>query len=240
MHLTDPRNGRRALLDRDLSDLWAREFAGWTRQEWDYERSELRRGTHKGGAPAVRNRCLGCGELCGNPAERPPNAAELKNFDLALQAQHDAVRNAAKAKPDEKYIEIQVRRWRGKERGDSCCRQTHDAYLARPEWEERRRLVGDRARGPCEGCRRAPPTEVHHPSHEHWGHEFLFELVALFGDCHDRIHAKGDREALVDGCRACLHASRSSFCRLFDMPMPMALDPEGPCKPEREGLEPVP
>lgn len=61
-------------------------------------------------------------------------------------------------------------------------------YLASPEWDERRRLVLERAGGICEGCRRARATQVHHTTYKHAGDELLFELVAVCNACHERLH----------------------------------------------------
>lgn len=62
------------------------------------------------------------------------------------------------------------------------------AYLKTPAWRERRALVMKRAKNVCEGCGQAKATEVHHLTYAHIGKEFLFELVALCGACHDRWH----------------------------------------------------
>lgn len=237
MRLTDPRNGKQTPLDMDLLERWAREYAELSRHECKHDRQRLCRGTNKGGAPVVRMQCLDCGERIGNPVKRPPNVEELPEFDDAKHETYSAARKAAKEKVDQKYIDIHLRRWKGKEEGDSYYAQAHNAYLESPAWKERRRLVKERSQGLCEGCRAAAATEVHHLTYAHWGQEFLFELVALCGDCHDRIHAKGDHEALIEGCKTCLHASKGSFCRLYDMPMPMALDAEGPCTFDRYGFE---
>ena len=64
----------------------------------------------------------------------------------------------------------------------------YSAYLETPEWAERRRLVLQRARGLCEGCRSAPAAHVHHLTYEHAGDELLFELVALCLACHQKAH----------------------------------------------------
>lgn len=239
MRLIDPRNGKQAPLDIDLQQRWAREFAEWSRQECTHENQGLRRGTNKGGAPVIRMQCLDCGLRVGNPVKRPANADELPEFNDAMHDDYNAARNAAKDKIDQKYVEIQLRRWKAQEQGDSYYRQAHNAYISSPEWRDLRQRVMDRAQGLCEGCRLAPAKEVHHLSYEHWGHEFLFELVALCGDCHDRIHAKGDHEALVAGCSGCLHASRGHYCRLYDVPMVTALEADELCTFEREGFEPA-
>lgn len=237
MRVIDPRNGKQAPLDHDLQQLWSKDYAEWSRHECKHQRQELRRGTNNGGAPVIRMQCLDCGLRIGNAVKRPPNADELPQFDDAMHDAYNAARKAALEKVDQKCVEIQLRRWKGKEDGDSYYTQAHNAYLDSPAWKDRRRLVLERAQGLCEGCRKAGATEVHHLSYAHWGQELLFELVALCGDCHDRIHAKGDHEALIEGCKTCLHASKGSYCLLFDMPMPMALDPEGPCTFGRDGYE---
>jgi hypothetical protein len=61
-------------------------------------------------------------------------------------------------------------------------------YLKSEEWALRRDLVMQRAGGLCEGCRLKTASEVHHLTYEHATQEFLFDLVALCGDCHDRLH----------------------------------------------------
>jgi 5-methylcytosine-specific restriction endonuclease McrA len=224
----------------ELQQRWSKDYAEWSRHECKHERQELRRGTNNGGAPVIRMQCIDCGLRIGQAVKRPSNADELPEFDDAKHDAYNAARKAALSTVDQKkYVEIQLRRWKGKEDGDSYYTQAHNAYLDSPAWKDRRRLVMERAQGLCEGCRQASATEVHHLSYSHWGQELLFELVALCGDCHDRIHAKGDHEALIEGCKTCLHASKGSYCLLFDMPMPMALDVEGPCTFERDGFEPA-
>jgi hypothetical protein len=66
--------------------------------------------------------------------------------------------------------------------------QQHNAYLKSPEWRARRLAVLKRANGICEGCAGAVATQVHHLTYEHWGHEFLWELVAICDRCHEEIH----------------------------------------------------
>ena len=66
-------------------------------------------------------------------------------------------------------------------------------YLRSQEWAERRAKVMERAGHRCEGCRAQPATEVHHLTYQHATQEFLFELVAICGDCHARWHGKPER-----------------------------------------------
>ena len=64
----------------------------------------------------------------------------------------------------------------------------YDAYLKTDEWLKLRRQVLNRAGQNCEGCGVKLPTEVHHLTNDHVGNEFLFELVAVCQDCHQRLH----------------------------------------------------
>jgi hypothetical protein len=66
----------------------------------------------------------------------------------------------------------------------------YDVYLQSEQWKEKRRLVINRCGGICEGCRKKNVTQVHHLTYRNWGNEFLFELVGLCYECHQRIHSK--------------------------------------------------
>jgi 5-methylcytosine-specific restriction endonuclease McrA len=66
----------------------------------------------------------------------------------------------------------------------------YTAYLNSPQWAGRRRLVLERARGLCEGCRKRRATQVHHLTYRMAGEEMLFQLVAVCDDCHDLITAR--------------------------------------------------
>lgn len=69
-------------------------------------------------------------------------------------------------------------------------KQQYAAYLETPAWKSRAGLVRKRAKGICEGCGMSRARDVHHLTYAHVGHEFLFELVALCGTCHERWHTK--------------------------------------------------
>lgn len=68
--------------------------------------------------------------------------------------------------------------------------QLYADYLRSQEWADRRARVMERAGYRCEGCRDRNATEVHHLSYDNVTREFLFELVALCGECHERIHTE--------------------------------------------------
>jgi hypothetical protein len=72
-------------------------------------------------------------------------------------------------------------------------REQYADYLRSEEWAKRREKVMQRARLVCEGCCTQPATEVHHLTYAHITQEFLFELVAMCGDCHARWHGQPTR-----------------------------------------------
>jgi hypothetical protein len=239
MRVTDPRNGQEAILDPDLHKLYAKEIAAFLDQGCKHspERQEFRRGTNKSGGPIFQMQCLDCGQRIGSLIKRPPNAEQLNELDEAIHDAYNVAQKEKKDKIDQKYVEIQLRRWNANEKGGEYYTQAREAYMNSPAWKNLRQLVMERAQNLCEGCRKKTASEVHHLSYEHLRHEFLFELVALCRDCHTRYHAKGDHEALVEGCETCLHASKGNFCRFFNMPMDMALNAEELCTFERIHFE---
>lgn len=66
----------------------------------------------------------------------------------------------------------------------------YQEYLRSQQWATLRRLVLERAGGKCEGCGRTAHN-IHHMSYDHIYEEFLFELIALCRDCHERWHEVG-------------------------------------------------
>lgn len=65
-------------------------------------------------------------------------------------------------------------------------------YLKSRQWADKRDRVLRRANFHCEGCGCRPAVDVHHLTYEHVTQEFLFELVALCRECHERIHEQSD------------------------------------------------
>ena len=74
------------------------------------------------------------------------------------------------------------------ERNDAEWWFRYNTYLQSPEWEKKRKLVLDRARGICEGCGRKKAVQVHHLHYRRVGQEMLFDLVAVCQECHDALH----------------------------------------------------
>jgi len=139
---------------------------------------KLRRRVIRNGAIQYVMQCQICG-AGGNPIAKARalsmnNGAEPAAFDEEIRPTYDRERRAAfdqqRQESRHEFFE-----W-------------YDQYLASPEWKERRRKVLLRAQGICEGCRDAAATEVHHLTYDNVGEEFLWQLVAICHECHERYH----------------------------------------------------
>jgi hypothetical protein len=65
----------------------------------------------------------------------------------------------------------------------------YNEYLASPQWQAKRVAVIRRDRV-CQGCG-GEGNHCHHLSYDDVGREFLFQLMLLCEDCHDRWHLQG-------------------------------------------------
>jgi 5-methylcytosine-specific restriction endonuclease McrA len=118
----------------------------------------------------MQAQCLDCGASVGNPITHRAIRGPVPEWDYDLQREGKNQRLAA--------LEAESDRWW----------EWYNGYLQSPEWRALRDLVLMRANGRCEGCGTAEPSEVHHLTYDHAGAEFLFELVALCTNCHERLH----------------------------------------------------
>jgi 5-methylcytosine-specific restriction endonuclease McrA len=94
----------------------------------------------------------------------------------------------SKREREEYYQRLRDERQSQSERQREQWRADYEAYLQSQEWADKRELIFKRAKGFCEGCGQAPAREVHHLSYENCFNEFLWELVAICRDCHERVH----------------------------------------------------
>lgn len=145
--------------------------------------SELRRRVLGNGAVQIVYQCLTCGRSASNPLAKAavPNHARLPAWDESLAGQYDQLQANLREEQRTEWFE------------------EHDAYLRTDKWRLKRAAVLRRANGVCEGCGERPAAQVHHLTYEHWQDEFLWELVAICIDCHERAHEK--RRPVVIGVR---------------------------------------
>jgi hypothetical protein len=88
---------------------------------------------------------------------------------------------------------------------------------------------------------------VHHLTYAHVFNEFLFELMAVCDECHDRLHREDVPEAdlvnewqeaeLCSGCRFAGEHEHRPYCHKFGAYIIEAVSPEGDCGPNRSGEE---
>lgn len=148
------------------------------------EHTELRVRTYANDTQHYVHQCITCG--------RQASTAMRKS----------AVPEPTRCKPfDEMLLAAQEQRWRSyqnihqAERAQSAKEWWHryDRYLLTPEWAAKRNKVFERDKDICQGCFEHKPMSVHHLSYRHVGCEFLFELISLCVECHNRLHRLQDR-----------------------------------------------
>jgi hypothetical protein len=138
-----------------------------------------------GGNNHIKNQCQQCGRMIGSALGKlKVIESELVKFQPNLEATYDAKRNSERDDIIQKHIRIQKA-----QSGEFS--QSYKDHLNSDKWKlVIRPKVFKRANGVCEGCLERPATQVHHLTYEHLGDEFMFELVAMCGPCHERLHPK--------------------------------------------------
>ena len=138
----------------------------------------------------LREQCTKCGQLFSRSMAHALASATTPNVDQdALRVWRERDRARWQAKSDEWH--------RQRAEQDAAWWDRYDNYLQSDAWRRLRPLVFQRAGGICEGCRRAEATQVHHLTYKNVTCEFLWELVAVCPDCHERVHGRQFDDAPV-------------------------------------------
>jgi 5-methylcytosine-specific restriction endonuclease McrA len=151
----------------------------------EHPETALRWRVNKAGAGAWVRQCQTCGWQVGTAIRR--DAPEVRQrhdrplFDESIRERYEDLRRA-RIQRQQQIAELE------QERKHREWWAWYNRYLTTAEWKARRALVLKRAGGLCEGCREARAQQVHHLTYAHVGDEFLFELVALCSECHERLH----------------------------------------------------
>jgi hypothetical protein len=132
------------------------------------------------GAPMYREQCFHCGLPRGQwiPKSKIQNVADIQEVSADKLAEYEHLRFSAWRSIQAKHAHDQL------EGGDNEYAQ----YLQSDVWKQKRKRVLKRANGVCEGCGENPATQVHHLTYAHIQNEFLWELVAICDECHERVH----------------------------------------------------
>lgn len=77
-------------------------------------------------------------------------------------------------------------------------RNAYHEWLKTVDWKEVRRKRLEMDGYVCQGCGVARAEQVHHITYSHATSPFLFQLVSLCRECHERYHAVQDTGAACD------------------------------------------
>lgn len=150
----------------------------------------MRKLSCRGAGIQIKWQCSKCGRSIGTAIrhDQVVSIEALDPWDEVLVERQRALGNSQRSEA----AHLKEMEWADK-------RERYREYLRSSMWRDKRSRVMARADGLCEGCRVEEATEVHHLSYTHIYAEFLFELVALCRDCHERWHVLNSPDALAVG-----------------------------------------
>lgn len=207
--------------------------------------TEWRRFPTSNGSEQIRRQCLHCGHVLGGARRRQSGDELLAEIDQSLADRYQAVRDA-------EYHAIQQRHAKLQHEKQSSFFEDYSKYLQSDEWKAKRDKVIRRAKGICEGCGERSVYQVHHLTYAHKMNEFLFELVAVCRECHDRLHepeieptadaqVEDDDDGYEPPCCDCRwadwHKNGERWCSQVEVSIADAMSHDGECGPSRRLLE---
>lgn len=184
----DPETGEVLTVERDLE--YSRALSAFYSAECKHLTISQFRVKVAGGSVQLRNCCTECGERVGTALAQNDKAWVAS---LPFQPEAHAATYKSRREVERQALLLGLARRQYAERGRFT--KSYRAYLASDVWKNKRERVLKRCGGICEGCGEAKATEVHHFCYDHLFDEFLFELVGLCHNCHERITA--ERRAIL-------------------------------------------
>ena len=151
----------------------------WLKSECVHEFKDFRRRIARNGTTQIFEFCLFCGQNFGHAISHKkfPNIKEIPVIEVDFDVYFD---ERLKVKH-----QIKHRHFLRQNASKSLWCQN---YLLSEKWKIISAKVMRRANGVCEGCLEARASQVHHLSYYNIGDEFIFELVAVCRECHQRYH----------------------------------------------------
>lgn len=215
----------------------------------EHIKTEWRSQLIAGGTLQVRSQCLICGGIVGNARKRTPGDEQLPKVDKTIAQQYSLQRQ----QEYDGILQTFAKQQRDRE---AEWFKKYNEYTLSPAWKAKRVLVFKRSAGICEGCGVRPATEVHHRHYNQLGNEFLFDLIALCGGCHSRLHepmiiskplsnAAVESSGLIDiddfgPCAGCRFAIGSGdVCGLTGESSLSELSARGVCGPTKQNFQPL-
>lgn len=165
--------------DARLADL----FAEWQDDACRHPATVIVETADSLGRPLFFRFCEHCGLKLSSAIAHARAGTPSDYTAVWMEARNDGYVTERKARLDKLIADAA-------ERCQGSNREAYSDYLRSDAWKRRAAKIMQRAGGTCEGCLTLPATEVHHLTYAHLGREFAFELVALCGSCHHRIHSE--------------------------------------------------
>jgi 5-methylcytosine-specific restriction endonuclease McrA len=132
----------------------------------------------------LRYQCGDCFEFVGGSQRHSLASPDTPEVDPASLALRDQKREERWAQARQRYNE-----WEQEQaQKDGEWWDQYNEHLASEKWQALRQLVFKRDQGICQGCYAAAATQVHHLTYKNVGDEFLWELIAICDECHERYH----------------------------------------------------
>jgi 5-methylcytosine-specific restriction endonuclease McrA len=174
----DPTTGRMVKL-RHTSELEF-DYRVWLQSDCSHSEYAIRKVKPNNASWMYRNQCVNCGRANGQWIKKSliPNADAILEAPLDQLPEYEKQRYFELEKIGQKHLEMKS------DKGNA----EYASYLRSPAWKAKREKVLTRANGHCEGCGENTATQVHHLTYQNIYKEFLWELVAICDDCHDRVH----------------------------------------------------
>jgi hypothetical protein len=186
MPIRDPETGEEYQLRYDdevhaaLTEV-QKEFA------CEHRETDVRRAINAGGAITYRKQCLRCGAFIGS-------AISHKEIGMNVLDANISKKNEWEQNFKSKYDSTLLYWARKQSSHDSDFWRRYNIYLQSESWKQKRLKVLKRANFVCEGCLHRKATQVHHLTYTHCFDEFLWELVAVCDECHNKIHPDPEGE----------------------------------------------
>lgn len=169
----------RLVADTDLQS----DFAAWQSEACSHPQQFTGKSVNAGGVEVFKRYCRTCG--IATTQQLPHRTIQGTTVTLIDGAKREKLIDQYINDRREGLEEIVAR---AADRMQPDRRADYAKYLNSAEWREKRDAVIDRCGGVCEGCRKQSASDVHHLSYRNIHREFLFELVGLCRDCHERWH----------------------------------------------------
>jgi hypothetical protein len=158
------------------------EYRSGAPSQCKHPKSELRDYPTSNGVWQRKDQCLTCG-LPTSKAHKREKGVEVPQWDFKLTKNWEVECDYYQSLVLERLVSRT-------EEFESSGYELYEDYLKSEDWKSRRNLVLKRDGGICQGCLSANASDVHHLTYDNIFQEFLFQLISVCRNCHERLHKK--------------------------------------------------